>query len=498
MADPGMTMAPKRLSACLGRTLDAARDPLIKAIRLDSRQVEPGDLFLAMQGLRSDGHAYIADAEARGAVAVLSERASLAAGRTGVVHENLPDLRAQVSAIAARFYDHPGKHLRTLGVTGTNGKTSVAWYLAGLLQSLGQHAAYAGTLGWYSAGRQCHPAGLTTEDAVTLQARMAELVRNGVQWLVLEVSSHGLAQHRADAAGIDIAVLTNVTRDHLDDHGSLESYCAAKRRLFELDGVQAWVINADDHLLGQPLLQAATGHRVISYGTAASADLKWKNVRFDAAGMSAEVCGPWGERTLALPLFGEFNLANLMAATGALLLAGFDADSILAALPAVQAPPGRLSFVRRSGAPTVVVDYAHTPDALANALSALRAHSEQRLICVFGCGGDRDRGKRPEMAAAAETVADQIWVTSDNPRSEPPLQIIDEICGGFSGRVPVRVEPDRAKAIARAIAEAEADALVLIAGKGHEDYQEVQGERRPFDDLQHARQNLDAWSGGAA
>ncbi len=496
MANPGLS---RRLSQCLGQPLDAANDPLITGLALDSRQVQPGDLFLACQGSRADGLAFVPEALARGAVALVSDRQ---VSDLAIPQVCVPDLRRQLSAIAGRFYGEPSRQLRCIGITGTNGKTSVAWYLAQLLRALGEPAAYAGTLGWQfpdtGRGGMDYPGGLTTEDPLRVQQRLAQLAELGCRWVAMEVSSHGLDQHRVDAVAFTCAVLTNLSRDHLDDHGSMDAYQAAKARLFAMPGLKGWVINADDAALGATLLAtpAPAGVQVLTYGESEGAQLRWQDLQFDAQGIQGRLLAPWGEQSFQLPLFGDFSVANLMAALGTLVLAGFDPTQVLSQCAQLQAPPGRLQNIRVPGRPQEVVDYAHTPDALQKALLALRAHGSGRLLCVFGCGGDRDPGKRPLMAAAVEACADLAWITSDNPRSEDPGVIAQQMQAGLSGRIPVQVILDRQAAIAAAIAAAAPGDLVLVAGKGHETYQEVAGRRLPFSDLAVAQALLQSAAGG--
>jgi UDP-N-acetylmuramoyl-L-alanyl-D-glutamate--2,6-diaminopimelate ligase len=494
MAGIGMTAsaAPKPLSLCLGRARTSADDPMITGITLDSRRVRAGYLFAAIKGERDDGHAYIADAIARGASAVISDRRWAAPAATSVTFEAISDLRLQIGAIAARFHDDPSRALGCVGVTGTNGKTSVAWYVRQLLDAHAKPAAYAGTLGWHF-GDQQRPTVLTTEDPVTVQARLAELRCRRAEWVAMEVSSHALAQHRVDAVAFDVAVLTNLSRDHLDYHGTMERYAAAKRRLFEFPSLTGIVVNADD-VLGVEIAAAKRRSNVelLGFGSSARASVRWDALRFHQNGIAGELHTPWGRHAFDLPLYGDFSVANVVAASCAVTLAGGSFAQCLDVAHKLAPPPGRMQFVRRPQHAAIVIDYAHTPDALAKAMAALRHHVAGRLICVFGCGGDRDRGKRPLMAAAAEQNADAVWVTSDNPRTEAPEQIAADIMKGFRGRVPALVELDRARAIAAAIGAAGTDDLVLIAGKGHEDYQEIHGERLPFSDVEQVLRLLDA------
>jgi UDP-N-acetylmuramoyl-L-alanyl-D-glutamate--2,6-diaminopimelate ligase len=495
MADLSLNSSPKRLSACLG-TAPVADDPWITGLSLDSRRIEPGFLFVALKGERDDGHDFISDALKRGACAVVTERpwqmphsqpALAGAAPTCVC---LPDARAQVGHMAARFYDHPSRGLGCIGVTGTNGKTSVAWYVAALLNKLDKPAAYGGTLGWVFRDEK-QPATLTTEDPITVQHRLGALRGAGAEWVAMEVSSHALAQQRVDAVEFDFAVLTNLSRDHLDYHGTMGRYAAAKRRLFEFGSLAGMVVNADDALGAEISVSCRRAVPLIGFGSGPRADVRWEALRFHADGIAGRLQSPWGAHDFAFPLYGDFSVANVVAASCAVALAGGSLARCLEAARDLAPAPGRMQFVRRPDRAPVVIDYAHTPDAIAKAAAALKCHVQGRLICVFGCGGDRDRGKRPLMAAAVEQHADVVWVTSDNPRSEPPQQIAAEILTGFEGRIPVHVELDRARAIAAAVAEAGSGDVVLVAGKGHEDYQEIGGRRLPFSDFDQILAVLD-------
>ncbi len=473
-------MTARQLSELLGGDRPSqGANALVTGIAIDSRKVTPGDVFVACRGTKSDGHRYVADAIANGAVAIVADRE---VGTVAVPVVMVADSRRAVAAMASRFYGEPSRDVKCVGVTGTNGKTSVAHYSAALLNGAGIATGVGGTLGFRFRDMHCR-GGLTTEDPVSLQARLADLKRLGAARAVLEVSSHALDQLRAEAVAFDIAVFTNLTRDHLDYHATMDAYGAAKARLFQWASLEHAVLNVDDPF-GRALAgKCRGGVNVIGYGFGSDAAVRISNVAFRAGGIAARFATPWGSADLTLPLFGEFSLTNVAAAIAVAGAAGSSFDAIVAAAMRLSPPPGRLQFVRRPGRPLAVVDYAHTPDALTKVLSALRRHCAGRIRCVFGCGGDRDPGKRPLMAAAVEAGADSAVVTSDNPRSEDPARIAADICAGFRGRIPYTVELDRARAIAAAIASAEAGDVVLIAGKGHEDYQEIAGKRLPFDDL---------------
>ena len=466
--------------------LDAPAAPSLEISGLceDSRQVRPGDAFIAVKGDAADGHAYAAAAVERGALCVLAER-PLPTLSVPVVE--VADLPARRGALADRFYRRPSHRLTCVGVTGTNGKTSIVHHLAGLGQGLGLPAGYLGTLGWGELGALA-PSRLTTEGAVNNHKRLACLGHRGCRWAAMEVSSHALAQGRVADIDFDYAVFSNLSRDHLDYHRSLAEYGAAKRRLFEFPSLRAALINIDDDF-GRALAASLPNLEVITYGRR-DADLCWQEVEQLDAGLRCRLYTPWGTAKVEAPVCGSFGVANLAAAIGVLTAAGQPLDAIAAAAQDLPSVPGRMEFLRRPGRPTVVVDYAHTPDALAKALAAAGGHCRGRLHCVVGCGGDRDRGKRPLMAQAAVAGADLVWLTSDNPRSEDPAAIIADMAAGLPDRSAVVEEADRAAAIAAAIDGAQAADLILVAGKGHEDYQEIEGRRLPFDDRRLVRQLL--------
>lgn len=454
----------------------AAPDIAPRGLSEDSRTVAPGDAFVAVSGAAADGHDFVAQAAERGAVCVLAER-HLAEPVIPVVA--VEGLRERRGALAARFYGDPSRKLRCIGVTGTNGKTSIAHHLADLAGRLGQRAGYLGTLGWGEIG--ClEPAALTTADAIATQRRLACLSERGCAWACLEASSHALAQGRVDDVRFECAVFSNLTRDHLDYHADFAEYGAAKRRLFEFPSVRVAVVNIDD-AFGRELAANLKGPEVITVGRHGG-DLSWGPVDCHDAGVSARLSSPWGSAEIDLPVFGDFSLANVAAAIGALAASGFSFPELVERARRLTGVPGRMEFFRKPGRPTVVVDYAHTPDALTNALGALAAHCRGRLICVIGCGGNRDRGKRPLMARAAAAAADLVWLTSDNPRWEEPADIIAEMRTGLDGGAAARDEADRGAAIAGAIADAQPGDLVVVAGKGHETRQEIRGSFRPFSD----------------
>jgi len=471
----------------------AGRDLLIRELTIDSRNVRAGDLFLAVPGGRFDGRAHIGDALQRGAAAVAYE----VEGATVLPITDVPlipvkGLAAQLSDIAGRFYGEPSRHLNLVGVTGTNGKTSVTQLVAQALDLLGQHCGIVGTLGtgFYGALQS----GLhTTPNPIAVQATLADLKKAGAKAVAMEVSSHGLDQGRVSALAFDVAVMTNLSRDHLDYHGTMQAYGEAKAKLFAWNDLKCRVVNLDDDF-GKQLASEKRESRLITYSLLdRSAYLFCRDAQFDDEGVRATLVTPQGEHHLRSTLLGRFNLSNVLAAIGALLGLDYALDEILKVLPELEGPAGRMQRLGGGTQPLVVVDYAHTPDALEKVLTALRPHAKGRLLCLFGCGGDRDRGKRPLMAEVVERLADGVLVTDDNPRTEDPSVIFDDIRAGFSNVDNVTFVAGRGQAIAQLIAGASADDVIVLAGKGHEDYQEINGERHDFSDLVEADRALTAW-----
>ncbi|MDX1456973.1 MAG: UDP-N-acetylmuramoyl-L-alanyl-D-glutamate--2,6-diaminopimelate ligase [Marinobacter sp.] len=474
-------------------------DVTIHGLATDSREVTSGDAFLALPGARTSAGHYVDMAIERGASVVLldSEHASPCREHHGALLVPVMGLKSKLGVIADRFYEHPSRQLRVIGVTGTNGKTSVTQYVAQLLNETGTPCGMLGTLGYGMPGR-LQTASHTTPDVVKVNQTLAQIRRQQGRAAVMEVSSHALDQGRIDQLTLTGAVFTNLTRDHLDYHGSMEAYGAAKARLFEREELHFAVINFDDPF-GRQLYGQLEGKcdRVRYSLHEAQTELWLTHFEPTAGGFDARVDGMWGAFEVSSPLLGSFNASNLLAAMGVVLSLGVPVARVVQAVPRLTPPAGRLeSFVGGNGV-QVVVDYAHTPDALANALAALRPHTEKRLICVFGCGGDRDAGKRPEMAREAEKRADVVVVTDDNPRSEVPEQIARDIVSGFSHPEGATVIHDRATAIRQAIAMAQPGDVVLVAGKGHESWQEMAGQRLPFSDVEQVCHALDL-NGGVA
>ena len=472
---------------------EAASAVLIRELTLDSRKVRPGDLFLAVPGSQQDGRVHIADAIARGAAAVAYEAEgapAMTAGSAELVA--IKGLAGQLSAIAGRFYGEPSRGVHLVGITGTNGKTSVSQLLAQALDLLGERCGIVGTLGngFYNAlalGRH------TTPDPIGVQATLADLKNAGARAVAMEVSSHGLHQGRVTALAFDVAVFTNLSRDHLDYHGSMDAYGEAKAALFAWPGLRCRVLNLDDPF-GRELARAEHDSRLISYSLEdPTAYLYCRDAQFDEQGVRVKLVTPRGEGNVRSALLGRFNLSNLLAVVGALLGMDYPLDEILRVLPQLQGPVGRMQRLGGARQPLLVVDYAHTPDALEKVLEALRPHVKGRLLCLFGCGGERDRGKRPLMAAVVERLADGVLVTDDNPRGEAPEQIFSDIRAGFAAPERVQFVHGRGQAIARLIAAASPADVLVLAGKGHEDYQEINGVRQPFSDLVEAGNALAAW-----
>jgi UDP-N-acetylmuramoyl-L-alanyl-D-glutamate--2,6-diaminopimelate ligase len=497
-AMPSMNLSTLLQSECV---VPADMDRALSGVQLDSRRVQPGDLFLAYKGAAADGRDFIPAAIASGAAAVLVEadakwQAARAEGAVPLIPVN--GLSEKAGRVAARFYGEPARHMRMIGITGTNGKTTCTQLAGQALTQLGYRCGVIGTLGYGMAGTTLKMDGAgpsTTPDAVRLQQILHEVFAQQGDTVVMEVTSHGLVQKRIDVDTFNAAVFTNLTRDHLDYHGSMRAYGAAKAMLFTGERLQVALVNLDDPF-SMEILRSLPDH-VQAWTWSVrdpAASVHARSVQFSREGLVLDVGTPWGIGVVRSKLFGSFNASNLLAVLATVLgceagKKGFDPQRIMRVVSELAPVPGRMEVVGGFPLP-VVVDYAHTPDGLENALRALREHFPGRVSCVFGCGGERDRGKRPLMAEIAERLADDVTVTDDNPRNESSASIIDQILAGFARRGRARVEPDRARAIATAIAAAPADAVVLVAGKGHEDYQDVKGRKLPFSDVEQARISL--------
>lgn len=476
--------------------IDPAHERLVAGLTLDSRHVQPGWLFLAMAGSSRHGLAHLDQALANGAAAVLwepgaghdAEQVQARCQAAGAIAVPFKGLAAAAGHLGARFYGDPSSALRVIGVTGTDGKTSVAHYAAQLAEQLDGPSAIMGTLGW---GEVAAPmdSGLTTADALTLQSRFAELRDRRVRTVAMEVSSHALAQHRTEAVRMDVAVLTHIGRDHLDYHGTVEAYRAAKRQLFTRSGLHQCVLNRDDELGAELLAAPDRGASALSYGYHAEADLRILSTAPEATSLRVKALLSGIQRTLVLPVLGEFNAMNAMAALGA-FVGNYPLDDALDALARIQPVPGRMEHYRTANDALVVIDYAHTPGALEAALSTLRHHLTGRLICVMGCGGDRDRGKREVMGAAASRLADTVIITDDNPRTEDPADIRAAVKAGCHPGSDCREIGDREEAIATAMAMARPGDGVLVAGKGHESQQVIGEAVIPFSDQAVVRSRI--------
>jgi UDP-N-acetylmuramoyl-L-alanyl-D-glutamate--2,6-diaminopimelate ligase len=467
----------------------------VRGICDDSRAIVAGDLFIALRGTRTDGRRHVVDALARGAVAVLAEE-PIDVADAAVPVLVVPDLRARAGELASAFYGHPSRAMRVVAVTGTNGKTTCSWLVAAALARLGERAAVIGTLG-VGQPPHCEPLVNTTPGAVELQRLLARLRDAGCTAVAMEASSIGLDQQRLNGVAIDVAVFTNLSHDHLDYHGDMQAYAAAKARLFAWPGLRAAVLNTDDACARAWLREGAVhAPRVLTYGLAGT-DLRLLACAATEEGALAQIQLATGVQAVPMRLVGDFNAANLMAVGGVLLALGHAPEQLAIALADLDGPPGRMERIGGVGEPRCIVDYAHTPDALEKVLDELDRARRGDLWCVFGCGGDRDRAKRPRMGEVAARLATQVVVTSDNPRSESPQAIVDDILAGIARRDGVTVLLDRAAAIAHAVRAARDEDTVLVAGKGHEQYQEAGGVRQPFSDQAQVRAALAARRAGA-
>ena len=460
-------------------------------LRTDSRHVQPGDIFIAWPGAAVDGRAFVAQALAHGAAACLVEHdgsADFAFADARIA--SFTGLKAITGSLAAQWLGHPAQALRIVAVTGTNGKTSTAWWLAHALP----RCAMVGTLG---VGLPPHftSTGMTTPDPVLLQTEFAKFIAAGAEFAAIEASSIGIVEHRLAGTAIDTAVFTNFTQDHLDYHGSMDAYWQAKAQLFDWPGLRVAVVNVDD-AQGRALAQTLAPRCALDVWTVGlqhPARLMAVDIAHTAQGMAFTVVEGQQRQPMQTALIGQYNISNLLGVLATLRGQGHSLAQAVAACASLQPVPGRMQQIAVVGQPLVAIDYAHTPDALQQALAALRPLAQARggrLCCVFGCGGNRDARKRPLMGAAAEQGADQVLVTSDNPRLEDPQAIVADILAGMRPQTPY--ELDRAAAIAQAIAQADARDVVLLAGKGHEDYQDAQGHKRPFSDYHEAARAVQA------
>ncbi len=470
----------------------------VTGLSADSRAIKPGDLFIAQAGLTRNAIDYASDAIQAGAIAVLYDAADdYAASRVALLSKQfdscwiaLPGLQQRTGIIASRFYANPSQSMRVIGVTGTDGKTSVTHLLVQALMKLQVPVASIGTLG-YGMANNLQMTGYTTPDAIAVQSMLAEFRRSQCRYVVMEVSSHALHQQRVSGCEFDVAVLTNLGSDHLDFHGSVEAYAEAKSLLFDVDTLRARVVNLDD-ALGRTLAAVHREKSVCGYSSRQpvheDAVVRLLDQRMSDSGLQIRVATQQGELEIQTDLIGRFNVDNCLAVVSVLSELGFTLSDIERVMQHLRPIPGRMDyFAGTNTLPSVVIDFAHTEQALRACLEALSSHTQGELYCVFGCGGDRDQSKRPRMAAVAEMLADHVFVTDDNPRTESPQQIMRDILAGFKTPEAVRVIHDRETAIRAALSQAGANDLVVIAGKGHEPYQIVGDRHLVFSDHQVVR-----------
>lgn len=479
-----------RLASILPQTisLPPAANVEVSRLVLDSRQLTEGDVFIALKGTQQDGSQFIPEAIQKQVAAVLVEGEGDLVAALNIPIIPIANLRQELGEIAARFYGHPADHMQVFGVTGTNGKTSTTHFIAQALQQLQTPCGVIGTLGNGMYGALGEP-GLTTPDAVTLQAQLADFRELGAKAVAMEVSSHSIDQARISGIPFAAGIFTNLTQDHLDYHGTMEVYAAVKKRFLAEYPVSDLIINADDEYGFNWINELARNRSVVAYGCkrpdlpAAIPAIYAESIQLSLAGMKARIVSPWGSGDLSVPLIGQFNLSNVLAVLALLCIKDITFPRALQIVSKVKAVPGRMQVQGGQGQPLVVVDYSHTPDALQKALQALRKHTSGKLICVFGCGGNRDAAKRPVMAAIAEQEADLVIVTNDNPRHEKPEEIARQIQAGFKAPERISVLLDRSKAIEKSIQCATADDCILIAGKGAELYQQIGDIKHPFNDV---------------
>lgn len=469
----------------------------ITGLSIDSRQIKPGNLFIALPGILHDGIDYIPQAIANGASAILCEESSNIFSQANIITEDgvevpiysVVHLVMKLGNIAAIFYHTPSTKLNLVGITGTNGKTSTAYFIADSLNKLNKKCGLLGTIG-NGYPDKLISATHTTSDAISVQDALNNFVTDNANAVAMEVSSHGLDQGRVNGCEFDIAVFTNLTHEHLDYHGDMHNYGQAKRKLFQMPGLRYAIFNVDDEF-GMALFQefnSLISCYAISIDPKVHVDksqlIVAKNIIQNEGGVQFQLQTPWGESIIDSPLFGKFNVYNLLSAAATLGILQEPWIAIVKTLNCLKGVPGRMQVINVPGHAKVIIDYSHTPDALSNALAALSEHQFGRIWCVFGCGGDRDKSKRPLMGEIASKKADHIIITNDNPRTEIPEVIAEEIQAGMNNTQSLKVILDRKKAIETALTNANVDDVILIAGKGHETYQEVNGVRHEFSDQQ--------------
>ncbi|GMR16146.1 MAG: UDP-N-acetylmuramoyl-L-alanyl-D-glutamate--2,6-diaminopimelate ligase [Gammaproteobacteria bacterium] len=486
-------------------TDDKFNDINITGLSLDSRNIKNNDLFIAIKGETVNGIEFINSAIEQGAAAVLWEAdATIDAIKLNwrktssdinvpiIAIENLSQI---VGELADQFFDSPSKQISVCGITGTNGKTSCADFIAQMM-SIDEPCGLIGTLG-SGLYPNLTETGFTTPDAITCHQWLANIKSNKAKFAVMEVSSHALIQGRVNGIYFNSAVFTNLSRDHLDFHGDMESYTEAKTKLFKFAGLQSAIINVDDEA-GRSIVNELTSNvHCIRYGLDEkfNPDVYGSGIKLDQNGLSMRVSSPWGEGKIISPVIGDFNASNLLAVLSVISLQGIEFSEALKRLTTIKSVAGRMQRFGGDNNPLVIVDFAHTPDALEQALTSLRQHTQHNLWCVFGCGGDRDKGKRPLMGAIADNKADYIVLTNDNPRSEVAEKIIEDIKSGIKNINNVTIEQDRQTAIHFAISQAKIGDVVLIAGKGHENYQLIGDVKFPFNDAEEVKQQLEACAG---
>nr|WP_321271732.1 UDP-N-acetylmuramoyl-L-alanyl-D-glutamate--2,6-diaminopimelate ligase [uncultured Tolumonas sp.] len=489
-----MPLALDRLLA--GFNISAPAIPL-RDMQLDTRLLKQGSLFLALKGHAVDGRLFMQQAEQAGAAAILFDNSDgFIAPALNIPCIAVPSLAEKVSELAGLFYDQPAKKLALVGVTGTNGKSTCTQLIANWTQLLGQRGGVLGTLGNGLFG-QLRATENTTGSAISIQQELANFVTAQVDVAAMEVSSHGLVQHRVSALPFAAAVFTNLSRDHLDYHHTMQAYAEAKRQIFKQTTPAHCILNADDETAREWLQQMP---QAVVYGidqqlpNYAGSFLYATDVKYHPQGITISIHSSWGDGVLSAPLLGKFNVSNLLAALAVMLVLQYDFETLCQTASRLQPVTGRMECFGNPQQPLVVVDYAHTPDGLEKALQAARQHCHGRLFCIFGCGGDRDRGKRPQMAAIAEQWADTIILTDDNPRTEAPAVIIADMCAGLQKPAQAHIEHSRTRAIELALSQAVAGDIILLAGKGHEDYQIVGKEKRHYSDRETVMQLLGATS----
>lgn len=506
MANPKLVDVLQNISS--KQVLPDQLEMLVGPLKLDSRQIKRGDTFVAVSGFQLDGRKFISTALEAGAELVIAEADDKTEwldqlGLEGELLDKviwIENLKSSLSLLAANYYAHPSHSLKVIGVTGTNGKTSCSYLIAKTLQKTHFECFLLGTLG-FGQSNNLQSSDNTTVDAITMQKVLAEAVNIGAQFTAMEISSHGIHQGRADAVKLSTAVFTNLTRDHLDYHGTMENYGEAKRQLFLKKDLKNAVLNMDDKF-GRKLSKdediVATKWLVTTKLPTSGSNLnRWvwaENVDFSLEGLQAKVYTPWGSGELESPLIGQFNLSNLLLVIATLGSIFKDVHPVLRALKNVRSAPGRMDKVGNKNTPLAIVDYAHTPDALEQTLLAIREHCVGLIWCIFGCGGDRDAGKRPLMARVSEKLANRIIVTNDNPRTESPEQIRDDIFEGFRKPEKAKFIEDREEAIRYALNKAQLGDAVLIAGKGHEDYQIIGKQKLHLSDLEIANKVIEEMS----